>query len=96
MPAVTRLGDNDSGHDQCNPRNLSSASSNVYINGRGCGRVGDSYPVHGCPVHVPHSGNIASGSATVFVNGRKCARVGDPVNCGGNVAQGSSNVFCGG
>lgn len=93
MPAVTRLGDLDTGHDACPPRGLSSASGNVFVNGKGCGRINDTYPAHGCVDHVPHSGAISSGSATVFVNGRNCARIGDAVSCGGSVAQGSGNVF---
>lgn len=97
MPKATRLGDNDTGHDFCPPRGLNSASSNVFINGKGAGRLGDSYPPHGCPIHdPPHTGNISSGSATVFINGKKAARVGDSVSCGGSVAQGSPNVFIGG
>lgn len=35
MPAATRLNDNDTGHDACPPTALTSASDNVYINGRG-------------------------------------------------------------
>lgn len=96
MSNATRIGDNDSGHDKCPSRSLSSGSSNVFINKKGAGRVGDSYPVHSCDDHPPHSGAIASGSSSVFINGRKAGRVGDAVSCGGSVAQGSSNVFIGG
>ena len=96
MPAATRLGDLDTGHDACGPTALISASGNVIINGKGAGRVGDSYAAHGCVTHPPHSGVIASGSSSVFINGRAAGRIGDPVSCGGSVAQGSSNVFIGG
>lgn len=96
MPAATRQGDNNTGHDACPPRGLESHSDDVYINGKGAGRVGDSYPAHGCPAHPPHSGNIAAGSGTVFINGRAAGRIGDPVSCGGSVAVGSGNVFIGG
>lgn len=96
MPAITRLGDIDTGHDLCPPRALNSASPNVFINGKGAGRVTDTYVPHGCINHPPHSGNIASGSATVFINGLPAARIGDNVSCGGSVAQGSPNVFVGG
>lgn len=95
MPAATRLGDSNTGHDLCPPVALTSASSDVLINGMGAGRVGDSYAVHGCKSHPDHSGTIASGSATVFINGMAAGRVGDPVSCGGSVAAGSSNVFVG-
>ena len=96
MPAATRLNDNDTGHDACPPTALNSASDNVFINGRGAGRVNDSYVAHGCIAHGSHSGVIASGSSTVFFNGRPSGRIGDPVSCGGSVAEGSGNVFIGG
>lgn len=96
MPQATRLGDNDTGHDACGPTALVSASSDVIINGKGAGRVGDNYAAHGCIVHPSHSGTIASGSSSVFINGKAAGRVGDPVSCGGSVAEGSSNVIIGG
>lgn len=96
MPNATRLGDVDTGHDDCPPTSLAGASSNVFINGRGAGRVGDTYAPHGCKVHPPHSGAIASGSSTVFINGRSAGRIGDSVSCGGNIAQGSRTVTIGG
>lgn len=93
MAGITRLGDNSSGHDSCPPVPLITASDNVFINGKGAGRVGDSYAIHSCRDHSPHSGTISSGSNTVFVNGKKLGRIGDSVSCGGSVANGSSNVF---
>lgn len=96
MPAVTRLGDLDTGHDACGPTALNSGSGNVYVNGKKVGRVNDTYDPHGCIVHAPHSGVIASGSSTVYVNGRQIGRIGDPVSCGGSVKVGSSNVYAGG
>lgn len=96
MSNATRLGDMDTGHDACAPTALISASSNVIINGKGAGRVGDSYATHGCVVHPSHSGTIASGSSTVFINGKPAGRIGDSVSCGGSVAEGSSNVIIGG
>ena len=92
---ATRIGDNDSGHDYCPPRALSTGSKDVIINNRGAGRVGDTYPAHKCPLHIPHIGEIASGSNSVFINNRRAGRVGDAVSCGGNVAGGSSDVFIG-
>lgn len=96
MSNATRLGDLDTGHDACPPTALNSASTNVFINGKGAGRVGDSYVAHGCVNHPSHSGVIASGSSSVFINGRAAGRIGDAVSCGGSVAEGSSNVFIGG
>ena len=95
MASATRLGDQDSGHDDCPPRNLESASGNVFINGQGAGREGDSYPLHECGLHLPHTGSISSGSDSVYINGKRAARVGDSVSCGGSVATGSPNVFVG-
>lgn len=37
MPAATRLGDNNTGHDACPPVALASASGDVFINERGRG-----------------------------------------------------------
>lgn len=96
MPAQTRIGDTDTGHDACPPRPLAEGSPDVFINGKPAGRVGDSYASHGCPIHPAHTGVIVSGSSTVFINGIPAGRIGDPVSCGGSVAVGSRNVFVGG
>lgn len=96
MSSATRLGDLDTGHDACAPTALVTASTDVIINGKGAGRVGDSYAPHGCINHPTHSGVIASGSSSVYINGKAAGRIGDPVSCGGTVAEGSSNVFIGG
>lgn len=96
MPQATRLGDNDTGHDACSPTALVSASGDVFINGKGAGRMGDSYAPHGCIDHPSHRGVLSSGSGTVLINGRKAGRIGDSVSCGGNAAEGSSNVIIGG
>lgn len=96
MAAITRLGDSNTGHDACPPVPLVSSSGNVFVNGKGAGRVGDSYAAHSCVNHPSHSGAVASGSGTVFINGRAAARVGDAVSCGGTVAVGSPNVNVGG
>lgn len=90
---ATRLGDLNSGHDNCPPRQLITASENVFVNGRGCGRVGDQYSSHSCLEHPPHSDYIASGSSTVFINGIAAGRIGDAVAIGGSVMTGSENVF---
>lgn len=96
MPNQTRLGDMNSGHDNCPPTTLNTASENVFINGKGAGRVGDTYASHSCPVHGSHVGSISSGSSTVYINKKAAGRTGDAVSCGGTVVQGSSNVFIGG
>ncbi len=96
MPAATRLGDNNTGHDACPGVPLSGASGDVFINGKGAGRVGDPYASHSCPDHAPHVGNISSGSSSVSIDAIPAGRVGDAVSCGGSVAEGSPNVSIGG
>jgi uncharacterized Zn-binding protein involved in type VI secretion len=95
MPAITRQGDSDTGHDKCPGTSLTSGSPNVLINGKCAGRVGDTYAPHGCDEHPPHVGAIASGAAHVFINGLAAGRVGDAVSCGGTVAGGSTDVGVG-
>jgi uncharacterized Zn-binding protein involved in type VI secretion len=94
MPAQTRLGDNDTGHDACPPRPLATGSPNVFINKKPAGRAQqDTYAAHGCPDHSPHSAIISSGSPNVFINKKPAGRIGDPVSCGSSVMEGSPNVF---
>lgn len=96
MPSATRQGDRSTGHDACSATALVGCSNDVFINGRGAGRVGDKYASHGCIVHPAHQDNIASGSSTVFINGIPAGRVGDAVSIGGSVGEGSGDVFIGG
>ena len=95
MSKAHRLGDLGAGHDACPTRPLASASTNVFINGKGASRLGDSYSPHGCIEHPSHVGHLTSGSATVYINGRRAGRIGDAIDCGGAAAQGSPNVFIG-
>lgn len=92
--AVTRLGDMDTGHAGFPPRPSTSASPNVFVNGLGVHRVGDTWGSH-CDPNSCHTGTLAAGSPTVFANGLAIGRVGDPVSCGGTVDTGSGNVFSG-
>lgn len=96
MPAGTRLQDYCTGHDACAPTPLVECSPDVFINGRGVGRVGDYYAPHGCDAHSTHQDSIAAGSSTVFINGKPAGRVGDAVVLAGSVRDGSGNVFIGG
>ena len=100
MPAVTRKGDSCTGHSCFPPRNSTSGSPNVFVNGKPAHRQGDSWETHCCThtdcPHGCHSGSLASGSASVYVNGKKLGRIVDSVDCGSAVASGSSNVFAGG
>ncbi len=96
MPYATRLNDDCTGHDACGARPLVTSSENVFINSKGAGRQSDLYASHGCVVHSTHQDEISGGSSTVFINGLPAARIGDSVSIGGNVAQGSPDVFIGG
>lgn len=95
MAAATRQNDCCTRHDACSPTPLVEYSPNVFINGKGAGRVGDNYAAHGCAVHPSHQDTIRSGSSTVFINGVPSARIGDAVTLAGFVRDGSTNVFIG-
>jgi uncharacterized Zn-binding protein involved in type VI secretion len=95
MPAVTRKGDDCTGHGAFGPRPSSAGSPNVLINGIPAHRVGDAWPSH-CDPDTCHDSVLSGGSSTVMVNGKPLGRVGDPVACGSAVAAGSPNVFAGG
>ena len=98
MPAVTRIGDADVTH--CSGMSRAGGSGNVFVNGIGISRQGDSNTTHLLPPNRPpcpaHAASISSGSSTVKVNGKGCGRVGDGISGCTSVAQGSSNVFAGG
>lgn len=97
MPAVSRLGDQCTGHGCWPPRPSTGASPNVFVNGIAAHRQADAWAAHTCPsIPETHGSTLAAGSSTVFVNGKQLARIGDPVACGSAVAQGSGNVFAGG
>ena len=91
-----RLGDNCTGHGCWPPRANSSASGDVFVNGKGAHRVGDAWLPHTCPsIPETHGSSQASGSATVFVNGKALARIGDSIACGSSNATGSGDVYAG-
>ena len=96
--AVCVIGDLDLVH--CSVPSRLGGSTNVFVNGIGVSRQGDSNTTHLLPPNVPpcpaHSAPISSGSSTVFVNGKGCGRVGDGISGCTSVAAGSSNVFAGG
>ena len=95
MPAVTRIGDADVAH--CSGMTRAAGSGNVFANGIGISRQGDSNDVHllpgsPCP---SHSAPITTGSTTVFINGKGCGRIGDAITGCTSVATGSPNVYAG-
>lgn len=94
MPAITRVGDKCTGHDNCPAVPLVEGIAKVRVNGKPIGVVGCAYQAHGCVAHSTHTPHIVQGSSKVRVNGKPVARVGDAVDCGGTVAEGSSNVRC--
>lgn len=97
MPAVTRLGDIDTGHGCWPPRASTGGSGSVFINGIAAHRQGDAWAAHTCPsIPETHASALAAGSSTVFANSKQLARIGDPVACGSTVAAGSGDVFAGG
>ena len=94
MAGAVRKNDMGTGHGCYPARPNIEASDDVIINNKGAHRLGDAWPVHGCPAPcVPHPGVLSSASTTVFTNGKGQGRIGDSVNCGSSAAEGSSNVF---
>jgi uncharacterized Zn-binding protein involved in type VI secretion len=101
MLPVARIGDAIStGHECTGTGIIDQGSTNVFVNGRGAVRVGDS-DTHTEPIFldigficVDHTVTVGSASTKVFVNGRGLARVGDTFS-GELISTGSSNVFSG-
>ena len=102
MPAVTRDGDaTTTGHGCNTTTTVTGPSTNVFCNTKGVERKGDPTAAHTIensatpPVCVSHLGAVINaGSSTVFVNGKAIARVDDSCD-GGQITEGSSNVFAG-
>ena len=96
---VCVIGDPDLVH--CSVPFRKGGSTNVFVNGIGVSRQGDSNTTHKLPPFPPpdpcpvHAKGIAVGSLTVKVNGKGCGRVGDSISGCTAVATGSSNVFAG-
>ena len=96
VPAVTRIGDDDTPH--CSGMVRLEGSTDTFCNGIGISRQGDVNTGHELPgVPCPsHSAPITVGSTTVFVNGKGCGRVGDAISGCTAVAVGSTDTFAGG
>ncbi len=90
MGNAVKLGDIGSGHGGFPPTPVVSGSSDVFINSRPAGRVGDSLLPHAKPKHPPHGRKISSGSSSVFINGKAAAFTGSSVSCGGVMIGGGS------
>ena len=97
--AVCVIGDKDLVH--CSVPSRAGGSTNVFVNGIGISRLGDSNTTHKLPPFPPpipcpvHAAGIAVGSLTVRINGLGCGRVGDSISGCTAVATGSPNVFAG-
>lgn len=97
MPGITTLGMVSTGHSSFPPTPSTSASSDVFVEGIGAVKVGDSYAPHGSPSPSPtHSRTLSGGSSTVYVNGQPVGRIGDDISCGDAVGECNTSVFAGG
>jgi len=96
MPAATRISDKNTGHGGYPSTTAETGSSNVFINGLGAHRTGDTWVAHNKKKGTLHPDTTGPGSSSVFINGSSCARFGDSIVDGGAIAQGSGNVFVGG
>ena len=98
MPPVSRIGDPfATGHPCDGASAIAGGSGNVFANGIGVSRRGDSSASHTILVGkicVPHVVPITGGSATVFVNEISIARVGDAIDKGA-ITGGTPDVFAG-
>lgn len=83
------------GHADWPPRMTPDGSSDVFAEGLGVHRQGDSWEIHCNTQNQCHKGVTARGSATVYCNGRQVARIGDPISCGDAIATGRETVFVG-
>lgn len=71
---------------------ITSGSGTVFINGMPAAFVGGS----GCSCSVHGGGSVTKGSSTVFIHGSPAAIATGKCGCGGDIANGSPNVFIGG
>ena len=83
MPLATTVGLLSTGHDTCSPVPCIEGSPTVFVENQPITRIGDSYAVHGCPLHSPHSGKLSTGSSVLFVDDRAVGRIGDLIASGG-------------
>lgn len=97
MAAVSFNNAMTSGHGPFPPTKAIATATTVRVNGKPILRQGDPTAIHTRMVdpYDSHSSTVSMGSATVRAEGMPVARIGDSIACGGSVAQGSGNVFCG-
>lgn len=92
---IATIGSVSTGHADFPPRETVEGSSDVFAEGAGVHRVGDSWITHCNNAGECHEGDTVSGSSTVYCNGRQVARIGDPISCGDRIATGKSTVIVG-
>lgn len=73
---------------------LGACSTNVFINKRPAARA--HVDMVQCAKHPNGPIPVATGSSNVYLNGQPAARLGDKTGCGGDITDGSANVFIGG
>ena len=93
---IATIGSMSTGHADFPARNTVRGSANVFAEGQGVHRVGDSWVTHCNAEGTCHEGSTSSGSTTVFCNGKQVARIGDPISCGDTITTGKATVNVGG
>ena len=83
MPGIARKNEDSAGGLAI------EGSENVFVNGFGVVRIGDSIEGHGSATHT--DATMVEGSDNVFVNGIGVFRAGDAASCY-DIITGSSNV----
>ena len=73
-----------------------ACSGNVFANGTGIVRIGDTVEPHVAGGCGTDQSPLTSASGTVFVNGRGAGRIGDEYTSDNTITSGSQNVFIGG
>jgi uncharacterized Zn-binding protein involved in type VI secretion len=103
MPEIARKSGTDSvaspdgSGSKCKSPSTSATnvgSSNVFVEGVGVVREGDTMASHPGPGCSPHAPALSTFSGTVFANNKKIGRKGDAYD-GHTITSGSSKVFAG-
>jgi len=79
---IVRKTDNCSGHGCWPPRPSAEASTDVFVNGIGVVRYGDTMEIHCCPPDIDCHGGTHIGVRDVYANGLSIQVTGDPIDCG--------------
>lgn len=93
MAGLVRAGDKCSGHGSYPPRSTMTSSANVFVEGMGAVRMGDTWSPH-CDLEA-HISSQVGGSKKVYINSLPSARIGDAVACGSVCVEGSETVTAG-